>query len=83
MHYKTPNFNLLGKDHHWLVAQQPPLKQDQKAWIDHSEYDSCPCTSYKPALLHINNIKGGIRCLFLLFSVPQLELETALICSLS
>ena len=35
VHYKTPNFDLLGKDHHWLVSQQPPLQQGQKAWIDH------------------------------------------------
>ena len=35
MHYKTPNFDMLGADHHWLVAQQPPLKSAQKTWIDH------------------------------------------------
>jgi arylsulfatase A-like enzyme len=34
VHYKTPNFNVLGADHHWLVAQQPPLSARQKGWID-------------------------------------------------
>ena len=33
-HYKTPNFDVHGAEHHWLVAEQPPLTTTQKVWID-------------------------------------------------
>ena len=33
-HYKTPNFNVHGANHHWVVAQQPPLSTTQEAEID-------------------------------------------------
>jgi N-acetylglucosamine-6-sulfatase len=32
--YKTPNYNVLGADHHWLVAQQQPLNAGQEKEID-------------------------------------------------
>eukprot|EP00937_MAST-01D_sp_MAST-1D-sp2_P000673 g673.t1 len=34
MHYRTPNFNASAPDHHWVVAQQPPLTAPQAAEID-------------------------------------------------
>jgi N-acetylglucosamine-6-sulfatase len=33
-HYKTPNFNFSAKDHHWCVAQQPPITAAEEAGID-------------------------------------------------
>ena len=32
--YKTPNYNVLGAHHHWLVAQQKPLTPGQEKEID-------------------------------------------------
>lgn len=32
--YKTPNYNYSGADHHWCVAQQPPITPDQADGID-------------------------------------------------
>jgi N-acetylglucosamine-6-sulfatase len=32
--YKTPNFNYSATDHHWCVAQQPPITGEQLEGID-------------------------------------------------
>ena len=32
--YRTPNFNYSATDHHWCVAQQPPITQAQAVGID-------------------------------------------------
>ena len=32
--YKTPNYNYSAADHHWCVAQQPPITQAQELGID-------------------------------------------------
>lgn len=34
VHYKTPNFNVHGVDHHWVVSQQQPLSVRQMDEID-------------------------------------------------
>lgn len=33
-HYMTPNYNYSARDHHWCVAQQPPITEEQAAGID-------------------------------------------------
>lgn len=33
-HYRTPNFNAHGAEHHWVVSQQPPLSSSQITEID-------------------------------------------------
>ena len=31
---RTPNYNFSATDHHWMIAQQPPMTQEQ---ADHSD----------------------------------------------
>jgi len=50
----TPNFNVHGADHHWVVAQQPPLSHGQV-----SEIDGLFRNRWRTLLSHDDLIAGG------------------------